>query len=207
MAKVKNIFVCQECGFETPKWIGKCPDCSAWNTMVEEVKSITTPHKIIALGNGNEPKSIINIKSGEFQRYNTGIVELNRVLGGGIVKGSLTLISGAPGIGKSTLLLQAASNIASKYGKVLYISGEESEEQIKIRADRLGVISADVFILSETNLELIEEHAKNMECVFVIIDSIQSPFYTPHLLFYHKRQLASLLLLTLLLQPLTFYSI
>ena len=176
MAKIKNVFVCQECGFETPKWIGKCPDCSAWNTMVEEVKSVTTPTKIVSLGNGNQPKSVINIKSGEFQRYDTGIIELNRVLGGGIVKGSLTLISGAPGIGKSTLLLQATSNIASKYGKVLYISGEESEEQIKIRADRLGVISPDVFILSETNLELIEAHVKDMQYVFVIIDSIQTLF-------------------------------
>jgi DNA repair protein RadA/Sms len=176
MAKVKNVYVCQECGFETPKWIGKCPDCNAWNTMIEEIKSVTTSSKIVALGNGNEPKSIINIKSGEFQRYDTGIIELNRVLGGGIVRGSLTLISGAPGIGKSTLLLQATSNIASKYGKVLYISGEESEDQIKIRADRLGVMSPDVFILSETNLELIEEHVKNMEYVFVIIDSIQTLF-------------------------------
>jgi len=176
MAKIKNVYVCQECGFETPKWIGKCPDCNAWNTMVEEVKSITTATKIISLGNASEPKSIINIKSGEFQRYNTGIIELNRVLGGGIVKGSLTLISGSPGIGKSTLLLQATSNIALRYGKVLYISGEESEEQIKIRADRLGVTSPDVFILSETNLELIENHVKNMEYVFVIIDSIQTLF-------------------------------
>ncbi len=176
MAKIKNIYVCQECGFETPKWIGKCPDCSAWNSMVEEVKTITSVSKIGVLSNENQPKSIINIKSGEFQRYNTGIIELNRVLGGGLVKGSLTLISGAPGIGKSTLLLQVANNIAIKYGKVLYISGEESEEQIKIRADRLGVISENLYILSETNLELIEAHVNSMECAFVIIDSIQTLF-------------------------------
>ena len=176
MAKIKNVYVCQECGFETPKWIGKCPDCNAWNSMIEEVKTSASIAKIGVLSNENQPKSIVNIKSGEFQRYNTGIIELNRVLGGGLVKGSLTLISGAPGIGKSTLLLQVANNIAIKYGNVLYISGEESEEQIKIRADRLSVISDNLYILSETNLELIEAHVNSMECAFVIIDSIQTLF-------------------------------
>lgn len=176
MNKNKNIYVCQECGYESPKWIGKCPDCNAWNSMVEEVKVAISPKKFVTSVNNNQPRSIVNIKSSEFERYDTQIAELNRVLGGGLVKGSLTLISGAPGIGKSTLLLQAANNIALKYGKVLYVSGEESEEQIKMRADRLGVLSQNVYILSETNLEIIEEHISGMECIFVIIDSIQTLF-------------------------------
>lgn len=177
MAKVKNVFVCQECGYETSKWIGKCPDCGAWNSMVEEVKTVSAGSKALSgISKGNEPKSIINIKSGEYERYDTEIKELNRVLGGGLVRGSLTLISGAPGIGKSTLLLQVANNIAKKYGKVLYISGEESEEQIKMRADRLSAVSPELFILSETNMDRIEEHINSIECVFVIIDSIQTLF-------------------------------
>lgn len=114
MNKSKNIYVCQECGYESPKWLGKCPDCNAWNSMVEEIRSTAPTKNFAALGSNNQPTSIVNIKSGEFERYNTNIVELNRVLGGGLVKGSLTLISGAPGIGKSTLLLQVANNIALK---------------------------------------------------------------------------------------------
>ena len=124
----------------------------------------------------SEPKSIVNIKSGEYQRLDTGINELNRVLGGGIVKGSLTLISGAPGIGKSTLLLQSANNIAKKYGKVLYVSGEESEEQIKIRGDRLGAVSPELFIISETDVSNIELHIQNLSPIFVIVDSVQTLF-------------------------------
>ena len=122
------------------------------------------------------PKSIGNIKSGEKERYDTGINELNRVLGGGLVKGSLTLISGDPGIGKSTLLLQTANNIAKKYGKVLYVSGEESEEQIKIRGDRLGVASNELYIVSETNLDTIEVYIDELQPKFVIIDSIQTVY-------------------------------
>ena len=122
------------------------------------------------------PKSIGNIKSGEKERYDTGINELNRVLGGGLVKGSLTLISGDPGIGKSTLLLQTANNIAKKYGKVLYVSGEESEEQIKIRGDRLGVASNELYIVSETNLDTIEAYIDELQPKFVIIDSIQTVY-------------------------------
>ncbi|KGN01692.1 DNA repair protein RadA [Clostridium botulinum] len=177
MAKSKNVFICQECGYEAPKWFGKCPGCATWNSMVEEKKMDTIKSKRVGITqNNSKPESILNIKSGEFNRYDTGIVELNRVLGGGLVKGSLTLISGAPGIGKSTILLQTANNIASKVGKVLYVSGEESGEQIKIRGDRIGNISSELYILSETNLELIEEHINFMEPVFVIIDSIQTLF-------------------------------
>ncbi|AYF53785.1 DNA repair protein RadA [Clostridium botulinum C] len=177
MAKSKNVFICQECGYEAPKWFGKCPGCATWNSMVEEKKMDTIKSKRVGITqNNSKPESILNIKSGEFNRYDTGIVELNRVLGGGLVKGSLTLISGSPGIGKSTILLQTANNIASKVGKVLYVSGEESGEQIKIRGDRIGNISPELYILSETNLELIEEHINYMEPVFIIIDSIQTLF-------------------------------
>ncbi|KOA19927.1 hypothetical protein CLHOM_20170 [Clostridium homopropionicum DSM 5847] len=176
MAKNKNVFICQECGYEAPKWFGKCPGCSNWNTMVEEKKETQVMSRSTGISSNNKPESIVEIKSGEFERYNTGIEELNRVLGGGMVKGSLTLISGEPGIGKSTLLLQTANNIALNIGKVLYVSGEESGEQIKIRGDRVGNISPNLYILSETNLELIEGHIDSINPVFIIIDSIQTLF-------------------------------
>lgn len=176
MAKNKTIFICQECGYEAPKWFGKCPGCSSWNSMIEEKKEPQILSRSTGISSNNKPESILNIKSGEFERYDTGIAELNRVLGGGMVKGSLTLISGEPGIGKSTLLLQTANNIASKIGKVLYVSGEESGEQIKMRGDRIGNISPELYILSETNLESIDEHIVSMNPAFIIIDSIQTLF-------------------------------
>lgn len=177
MAKIKSMFICQECGYESAKWLGKCPSCNEWNTFVEEVRDNKVQIKndiVKILKPENMPKSIKNIKSGEKERYDTGVNELNRVLGGGLVKGSLTLISGDPGIGKSTLLLQTANNIAKNYGKVLYVSGEESEEQIKIRGDRLGVTCDDLYIVSETNLDTIEVYIDELEPKFVIIDSIQT---------------------------------
>jgi len=175
MAKSKVVFTCQECGYESPKWLGKCPDCGAWNSMVEEQKTVGF-QRSVTITTGNAPKSIVNIKSGEYERYDTGISELNRVLGGGLVKGSLTLISGDPGIGKSTLLLQSANNIGKKHGRVLYVSGEESEEQIKMRGDRLEINSEELFIVSETNVDIIEKHINDMEPIFVIIDSVQTLF-------------------------------
>ncbi|WML36294.1 DNA repair protein RadA [Clostridium sp. OS1-26] len=175
MAKNKTTFVCQECGYESPKWLGKCPNCSTWNSLVEEIKSVNN-FAFNPLKSGSVPKNITSIKSSEYERFDTGITELNRVLGGGLVKGSLTLISGAPGIGKSTLLLQTANNISQKYGKVLYVSGEESEEQIKMRGDRLDTISENLYVVSETNLDQIQEHIENTKPVFVIIDSIQTLF-------------------------------
>lgn len=175
MAKNKTIYVCQECGYESPKWMGKCPECSTWNSFIEEIKANKEKFKrAVTITGSSKPQSIVNIKSSEKERYNTGINELNRVLGGGLVKGSLTLISGDPGIGKSTLLLQTASNIAEKYGKVLYVSGEESEEQIKMRGDRLKAVSENLYIVSETNIETIEVHINNINPNFVIIDSIQT---------------------------------
>lgn len=173
MGKSKTFFVCQECGYESPKWLGKCPGCGKWNSLVEEQKSPEF-QRAITISSGNNPRSITNIKSGEYERYDTGIAELNRVLGGGLVRGSLTLISGDPGIGKSTLLLQTANNIAKKYGKVLYVSGEESEEQIKIRGDRLDANSSELYVVSETNIDIIEKHIEDIEPIFVIVDSIQT---------------------------------
>lgn len=177
MAKSKSIFVCQNCGNESPKWMGKCPGCGNWNTMVEEQKMVNTqPQRAVTITNGNKPQSITEIKSSAYERYDTNIAELNRVLGGGLVKGSLTLISGDPGIGKSTLLLQAAGAIANKYGKVLYVSGEESEEQIKMRADRLEISHSNLYIVAETNIDLIEAHVNDIQPIFVIVDSIQTLF-------------------------------
>lgn len=164
--KAKTVFVCQECGYESPKWQGQCI-CGAWNSMVEEkvLPESTTVDKrrrsgSIAVsgdsqaagGKGrNRPSKLMEVKSGSYTRMDTGIGELNRVLGGGLVKGSLTLISGEPGIGKSTIIIQAAAYIAKKYGKVLYVSGEESEEQIKMRADRVcKELTDNLFILAET---------------------------------------------------------
>ena len=180
MAKSKRVYVCQGCGYESPKWMGKCPDCNSWNTLVEEikeekVKNVKFDRATTITGEG-KPESIVNIKSSEKERYDTGIEELNRVLGGGLVKGSLTLISGDPGIGKSTLLLQTASSIAEKYGKVLYVSGEESEEQIKMRGDRLKAISSNLYVISETNIDTIDKHVSELDPIFVIIDSIQTLF-------------------------------
>lgn len=193
--KSKTVFVCQECGYESPKWMGQCI-CGAWNTMTEEKvidfkEDDKRSRSFGAAGMGaagagnssgagrrNKATALSQVSSEVYTRLDTGIGELNRVLGGGLVKGSLTLISGEPGIGKSTLIIQAAANIALKYGKVLYVSGEESEEQIKMRADR--VCSKDslenLFILSETNMENVEEVCKNLEPVFVIIDSIQTMY-------------------------------
>lgn len=177
MAKSKTFFQCQKCAYESPKWLGKCPDCGEWNSLVEQ-QAVVEFKRSVTISSGNTPRSINDIKSGEYQRYNTGIDELNRVLGGGLVRGSLTLISGDPGIGKSTLLLQSADAISFKYGKVLYVSGEESEEQIKIRGDRLGVKASQLYIVSETNVDIIEAHINKMNPIFVIIDSIQTLFKT-----------------------------
>ena len=194
--KAKTVFVCQECGSESSKWTGQCPVCHAWNSLVEEkvidFDQDDKRRRTGTAGSGNagtagragRPAKLSSIASGETSRIDTGIRELNRVLGGGLVPGSLTLISGEPGIGKSTIILQAAQNIAKTRGKVLYVSGEESEEQIKMRADRVcrsedggpGGISDDLFILAETNIENIAEVCKALEPTFLIIDSIQTMY-------------------------------
>lgn len=173
MVKIKTQYVCQNCGAVSVKWLGKCPDCMEWNSYVEETQQ-KEPRRAQGLSNESAPKPIMEITSGDKERLDTGIGELNRVLGGGLVKGSLTLISGDPGIGKSTLLLQCAHEIAKRYGTVLYVSGEESEEQIKIRGDRLKAVAEKLYIVSETSMEVIEGHIRELKPSFVIIDSIQT---------------------------------
>ena len=171
MAINKCIYICAECGYNSSKWMGRCPQCSSWNSFQEE--AVTNKGKQNPAIR-NEVCPITEIESSVSSRYKTGIQEFDRVLGGGIVRGSLILIGGAPGIGKSTLILQAASLFSSKYGKVLYISGEESPVQIKIRAKRLQVINDELYILSETNLEQIIAHLNRDKYNLVIIDSIQT---------------------------------
>lgn len=178
MAKVKTKFYCTECGYESPKWYGKCPGCQSWNSMVEETESIVkTQGRNSSLFDSKEkPLPIINIESDQEPRILTGIQELNRVLGGGVVPGSLILVGGDPGIGKSTLLLQTSHAMTVSGLRVLYISGEESVRQTKLRADRLEALSPDLYVLSETNMERIEEAVNQVDPHFLVIDSIQTVF-------------------------------
>ena len=177
--KGKTVFVCQECGYESPKWLGQCI-CGAWNSFVEE-KAIDLDEKDnrrrTSSRKNNNAAPLKDIGTAGYSRMDTGISELNRVLGGGLVKGSLTLISGEPGIGKSTIIIQAAANVANKGERVLYVTGEESEEQIKMRADRVcGSISNELFILAETNMENVMEVCESLKPAFVIVDSIQTMY-------------------------------
>jgi DNA repair protein RadA/Sms len=176
MAKNKTVFFCKECGYESAKWMGQCPGCRQWDTFVEEpvVKKSSTSAK--AGIRVSEPQHIASIQAEEEQRFPCGIEELDRVLGGGIVPASLVLVGGDPGIGKSTLLLQMCREIVNKGRKVLYISGEESLHQIKMRAERLGVFNGELLLLCETNLELIEDTIQKCKPDIVVIDSIQTMF-------------------------------
>lgn len=180
MAKTKTKFVCSECGYESPKWMGKCPECSQWNTFVEELEQKNAPGVRFDEGSMAKPVSINNIEITTENRMQTGLDELDRVLGGGLVRGSLILVGGDPGIGKSTLLLQMTENLARKNMKVLYVSGEESASQIKIRAERMGVNSHNIYLLSETNMESISFNIAETEPSILIIDSIQT-MYNPAL--------------------------
>ncbi|MDR9798168.1 MAG: DNA repair protein RadA [Bacillaceae bacterium] len=178
MSKIKSKFICQSCGYESPKWMGKCPGCGEWNSMVEEVIKPKGKHRIAfshsESSTVSKPSPIHQIQAAQEPRMLTGLHEFNRVLGGGIVKGSLVLIGGDPGIGKSTLLLQVSSQLAERGNDVLYISGEESLKQTKLRSDRLGVKGERLFVLSETDLEIIIQSIMETEPAFVIIDSIQT---------------------------------
>lgn len=178
MAKRKTVYVCQECGYESLKWMGKCTNCNNWNTFVEEVKAKqnSSAAKTTTTSKQSKPTKISDVKSEQVPRVKTSMQEFNRVLGGGIVPGSLVLIGGDPGIGKSTLLLQTSSQIAQKNQKVLYISGEESIQQTKLRADRLEVAADDLYILAETNLFNILHYIEELSPDFVVIDSIQTVF-------------------------------
>lgn len=174
MAKSSTIFVCNECGYETGKWLGKCPACNSWNSFYEE--------KVVKTKNGenkkevqSKPVNLSEVKTENLPRFLTGFSELDRVLGGGLVQGSLTLVGGDPGVGKSTLVLQLCDKIKME-GKILYVSGEESGSQIKIRADRLNVANSNIVFLGETSVDLIEETIKSIQPSLVIIDSIQTMY-------------------------------
>lgn len=178
MSKTKTVYFCQNCGNQSPKWVGKCPACNEWNTYVEEVVDKTEEKlkekKGYAVNRSEEvkPVSIKNVQELEMNRLDTKDPELNRVLGGGIVQGALILIGGEPGIGKSTLMLQLALSL--KNVKVLYVTGEESDRQIKLRADRIGIKNDQCFILTETNTQQIFKHAQSINPDLIIIDSIQT---------------------------------
>ena len=178
MAKVKSKYVCQNCGYENPKWLGKCPECLQWNTFVEEIEEKMTPRQESlakqASRSTSRPVSINSIAPKREERFSTSIPELDRVLGGGVIPGSLVLVGGDPGIGKSTLLLQVSNNVAETGKKVLYISGEESENQIKMRAKRLKISSDNLYIYTENNLAAIELQIAEVEPDMVIVDSIQT---------------------------------
>ena len=177
----KVVYFCQECGYESSKWMGQCPGCRAWNTFVEETVSTK---KVSSAGSGlqnglrrAEPVVLKDIRLSEDERKLTNIGELDRVLGGGIVPGSLVLVGGDPGIGKSTLLLQVCRNLAMSGNSVLYISGEESLRQIKLRAERIGEFNENLQLLCETNLETIREVIERKKPDMVVIDSIQTMFH------------------------------
>jgi DNA repair protein RadA/Sms len=177
----KTIYVCQECGGQQQKWLGRCPDCGAWNSFVEEQSLPSgTPapatHRYGLASGGASAKLYSDIQTSDAPRMSSGIAEFDRVLGGGIVPGALVLLGGEPGIGKSTLLLQVAAHVARNVGPVLYSSGEESEHQIKLRGERLAVDRAPLYLLAETCLERILEEIERLKPALVIVDSIQTIF-------------------------------
>lgn len=170
--KQKTVFTCQKCGCQTPKWLGKCPDCGAWNSMAEEVSGKLSPAGIA--GERSRPVPICDVPAQLEARVETHVGELDRVLGGGIVPGSLVLIGGDPGIGKSTLLLQAMHNLAERAGEVLYVSGEESASQTRLRGERLKASHKRLLILAENSLEAILSHATTLKPCAMVVDSIQT---------------------------------
>ncbi len=171
--KTKTVFYCTECGNESAKWVGKCPACNNWNTMVEAEKPKKSAVTTSVFARKNSPKRMNELDTKQEARFLTGINELDRVLGGGAVRGSLVLIGGAPGIGKSTLLMQACGKMG-KSEKILYVSGEESQRQLKMRAERLGVSGDEIYVLPETNLHEIISCTEDLSPDIVIIDSVQT---------------------------------
>jgi DNA repair protein RadA/Sms len=175
MAKVRSVFRCSECGTAVPKWVGRCPGCEEWNTLIEELDAeVRGPSASLLLGPRDAPTPISDVDVANWQARSTGIPELDRVLGGGLVPGSVTLIGGEPGIGKSTLLLQAMSSIADDGVTVLYISAEESKQQVRLRAERLGTLQPTLWLASETSLPHILDDIDEITPTVVIVDSIQS---------------------------------
>lgn len=180
MAKKKTMFVCQQCGYDAPKWLGRCPGCGQWNTMVEEViqqeKDSRQQGLNLGLSDKSRPVPITQVRVEDLPRITSGSGELDRVLGGGIIPGSMVLIVGDPGIGKSSLNLKVCSNLAEVGKSVLYVTGEESTRQVRMRADRLNAVSEKLMIASETNLEVIEKHILDIKPSLLVIDSIQTIF-------------------------------
>lgn len=179
MAKVRTQYVCQNCGYSSPRYLGRCPNCGQWNSLVEEqVQTKTTATKArpttTLTGLVAKPQKINEINSKETPRVKTKLNELNRVLGGGIVPGSLILIGGDPGIGKSTLLLQVSGQLSDEGHRVLYVSGEESGTQIKMRAERLGVAGDEFYVYPETNMDSIKDTIREIKPSYVVIDSVQT---------------------------------
>ena len=177
MAKTTTRYVCQSCGYDSPKWMGRCPDCGEWATLVEETVTPTaTGSRSTAPTKFSAPTPITDLSTTGAVRTSSGISEFDRVLGGGIVAGSLMLIGGDPGIGKSTILIQVAGHLSTNSGRVLYVSGEESAEQIKLRSNRIGISSPELFVASETNIDAVEQYVQSVSPAFVIIDSIQTMY-------------------------------
>lgn len=178
MGKRKTAFCCQQCGYDSPKWLGRCPGCGAWNTMVEETVRTEPVRGGLGAGlaGGQPPVPIAEVEVADMPRFATGSGELDRVLGGGIITGSMVLIVGDPGVGKSSLTLKNCAYVARNSGKVLYVTGEESVRQVRLRADRLAAIADQLYVLSETNLEVIEQQAMKMNPKLLVIDSIQTMF-------------------------------
>ena len=178
MAKTRTIYVCQECGRTSPREMGRCPNCGEWNTFVEEVQAKEPPPAAAGriAGDRGQPQRLSDIADDPWERWFVPMEEFSRVLGGGIVPGSLVLMGGEPGVGKSTLLAQAAGIIANEHGAVLYVSGEESVSQIKMRADRIGIDADDLFLVTETNLDVIMHHVHNINPRVLVVDSIQTTF-------------------------------
>ena len=176
MAKVKSKWVCQQCGYETAGYLGKCPECGSWNSFVEEIQSSTKVQNVSPQGISNDTKpSLINdIHIGEEVRISTNISEFDRILGGGLVQGSLVLIAGDPGIGKSTILLQTGGQLAKNGQRILYVSAEESASQLKLRANRLGINSDNLYVFPQTNLESVRQQISEIHPDTIIIDSIQA---------------------------------
>jgi DNA repair protein RadA/Sms len=174
--KSKSVFVCQQCGKESPKWLGRCPGCQEWNTFVETVVTVSTETATWLPSEENAPQELSRLKTETHPRLSFPFTEFNRVLGGGMVTGSLVLVGGDPGIGKSTLLLQASAAVAKAGGRVVYVSGEESAHQIKLRSERLGVTGDRLYIMPETNLEIILGRLGELSPNLVIVDSIQTVY-------------------------------
>lgn len=179
MAKKKTMYVCQECGYDTPKWLGKCPGCGKWNTLVEELiqeEKGQVRGLNLGLQEGSKPCPISEVTVEELPRMTSGSQELDRVLGGGIIPGSMVLIVGDPGIGKSSLTLKVCADVATMGKRVLYITGEESVRQVRMRADRLQAVHEGLLVVSETNLETIEQHIAALKPELLVVDSIQTIF-------------------------------